>query len=405
MHEARQDQLKAAQQQLARLESFLQQDPANLRLLADAFRTALQCAEWERARLHLDLARSLQPDDASWTLREADFWLAQRRYAQARAVLEGLEQRAAPGSELAAVVTENLAFIDFSQGDDAACMARLEPLMQLHNPSAPGKASGSLQQLWLRTLHRQGSPATTCQWAAEAEIAGHLTAAGAGVASLAAIDSNDFAAAQRWLGLASASQLAPGMEVLATRATLALASRNAPAALQFADQALSLNPEDGRTWSLRGFSNLLAGKLQAAAADFGRALKFMPGHVGTWHGQGWTQVLLKDMPGAEASFRSALNLDRNFAESHGALAVVLALRQQAQQAQEQIELARRLDRAGLSSRYAEAILSGEVQDSQAIQRLAQRLIGGLKTPLGDSAADWLPKNPQSGSADKDPTKR
>ncbi|HSW18711.1 MAG TPA: tetratricopeptide repeat protein, partial [Ramlibacter sp.] len=115
-----------------------------------------------------------------------------------------------------------------------------------------------------------------------------------------------------------------------------------------------------------------------------------PSHIGTWHGLGWTQLLLQDLDGARASFETALELDRNFAENHGGLAVILALQKQAQAAREHIELAQRLDRANLSSRYAQALLSGEAQDTQAIQRLAQRLLGGRKAPLGGQMSDWLP---------------
>lgn len=405
MQESERAQMMAAREQLERLEGFMREDPANLKLLEDGFRAALRCGDWDRARIHLVQAQSLRPDDAYWPLREADFWLAQRRYKEARTVLERLEARAQPGSELAAVVIENLAFIDFSLCDDAACLAKLGPLMTPHSASAPGSMSGSLQQLWLRSLHRHGASARSCQWATDAELAGNLSPEGAGVASLAAIDHQDFAAAQRWLRLASASQTAPSMEVMATQATLALASHSAKDAQQFADQALGINPKDGRAWSIRGFSSLLAGNLGTAATDFGHALKFMPGHVGTWHGQGWTQVLMRDLAAAQGSFTSALELDRNLAESHGALAVVLALQKQPQRARQHIELARRLDRAGLSSRYAEAILSGEVQDAQAIQRLAQRLVGGVKGPLGDSVADWLSRSTDDGLAGIDSKQR
>jgi Flp pilus assembly protein TadD len=122
------------------------------------------------------------------------------------------------------------------------------------------------------------------------------------------------------------------------------------------------------------------------------ALTFIPAHIGTWHGQGWAQVLRRDLAAARRSFQAALELDRNFAESHGALAVVLALEQQEQAARKHIELAKRLDVEGLSARYAEAVLTGEAQDTQAVQRLAQRLLGGRKAPLGGAMRDWLTSN-------------
>jgi tetratricopeptide (TPR) repeat protein len=383
---------EAARRKLDRLESFLGHDPDNSMLQADAFRVALECGEWERADAVLRRAQAAQPGDPAWALREADFLLAQQRYPEAKALLERLASLAEPGSAFGKVVIQNLAFIDFRQADYAACVARLEPFTSAPSDAVVGGINGSLQQLWLRALHRHGEIARACEWTAAAEQAGLLDPAAAGVASLAAIDAEDFASAERWAKLALVSPPPPSIEVLITRASLALAARDPGGAREFADRALALNREDGRAWSARAFANMLQGDLDAAQQDFGQALTFMPGHIGTWHGQGWAQVLRRDLAAARRSFQTALELDRNFAESHGALAVVFALQQQGQAAREHVELAKRLDVEGLAARYAEAILSGEAQDGQAVQRLARRLLGGRKAPLGGAMRDWLTSN-------------
>ena len=131
------------------------------------------------------------------------------------------------------------------------------------------------------------------------------------------------------------------------------------------------------------------GNLTRAQTDFHRALKTMPSHIGTWHGLAWTQLRSQDLAAAQASFEQALAMDRNFAESHGGLAVVLAMRGQEAAAREHIELAVRLDRSNLSGQYAQALLSGEARNAAAVQRLAKRLLGGRAGPLGGSMADWL----------------
>lgn len=114
--------------------------------------------------------------------------------------------------------------------------------------------------------------------------------------------------------------------------------------------------------------------LSAAVTGFQRAISLMPMHIGTWHGQGWTHILRKDLAAARVSFEKALELDRNFAESHGGLAVVLALQGEAEAAKGQLELADRLDGANLSARYAQAVLSGDAQNAEFVQRLAERLL-------------------------------
>lgn len=388
---SKQARLEAVRQRLDRLEGFLRDDPDNTLLLGDAFETALQCGQWDRAQAHLQHAQARNPGDATWALREGDFWLAQQHYPQARLVLERLALLAEPGTAFANVVAHNLAHIDLREAAYAACVSRLEPLMQAADRPGGQAAGGLTQQLWLQALHRLGELARACAWTLAAEQAGRLDAGAAGVAALAAIDEGDFDAAARWVRLAQAAP--PGMELLVAQASLALAARDPAAARQFGAQALNINPLDGRAWSACGFADLLGGNLDAAAQDFRQALTYMPQHIGTWHGQGWTQLLRRDLAAARASFESALALDRNFAESHGGLAVVLALSQQAGPAREHIELAQRLERNNLSSRYAQAILSGEVQDTQAVQRLAHRLLGSRKAPLGGQMSDWLPPAP------------
>lgn len=385
-----QSRAQEASHRLDRFEAFLKADPENSRLLADAFHAALQCGEWERARGHLNHAQALQPGDAAWVLREGDFWLAQRRFDEARKVLGQLAQLAEPGTPFGAVVAHNLAFIDFELGAYADCIQKLEPWVSEVAPQGDASMS-DVQQLWLRALHRAGELERACEWAAKHEQSGTLHPAAAGVAALAAIDHEDVAAAQRWTLMAFNGPQAPTMEALASRATLALAGRDAKGAQQWADEALKLNPRDGRAWSARAFASLLTGDLATAAHDFKQAVAFMPEHVGTWHGQGWTHVLLNDILQARASFEAALARDRNFAESHGGLAVVLALQKQAHSAQEHIELALRLDKNSLSARYAQILLSGEARDAQIVQRLARHLLGARKAPLGESMADWLPQ--------------
>jgi tetratricopeptide (TPR) repeat protein len=376
--------LQAARERLDRLEAFLAQDAGNGPLRADAFQAALQCGEWDRARDHLDQGRTGHPSDAGWRLREADWLLAQARHAEALALLQVLRADAAPGSALDRAIVQDLGFIAFSQGRPADAVATLRPLA-----GSEEQAQAGLQQLWLRALHHAGEVEEACAWAAQCEARGQLDAGAAGIAALAAIDAGDFAAAQRWVRSAEAGG-ASNMETLVARSSVALAVPDPALAHRLAQEATRMNPRDGRAWSAQAFAELLGGELGAARASFRQALSFMPQHIGTWHGQGWTQILQRDLAAARESFAQALALDRNFAESHGGLAVVLALQGDGARAREHIALAQRLERADLSSRYAQAILDGEAQDAQAIQRLAHRLLGARRAPLGGTIGDALP---------------
>ncbi|QGW82259.1 tetratricopeptide repeat protein [Variovorax paradoxus] len=390
--------LAAARQRLDRLDGFLREDPSNNALLIDAFETALSCGEWERARFHLEHGQTLEAEPLAWRLREGDFWLAQQRYDEAAGVLEALTNTPQPPVGFAEVLLHNLAFIDLRRGRYQDCIARLAPTVEVGTAASevagtqPVVATRALQQLWLRALHHDGQLTRAMTWAKEAEASRQLDVSAAGVASLIAVDASELAAAQRWsaASLGGSTPDEPPVEALVAQASLALAARDAVRAAALADAALQRHPDDGRAWSTRGFAALLAGDLAAANAAFVRALSAMSAHIGTWHGLAWTQILQGNLPAARTSFEAALALDRNFGESHGGLAVVLAMQQLRQDAEAHAALAQRLDPGNLSGRYAIALLSGEVKDANDLQRLARRLLGGRAAPLGGDMADLLP---------------
>lgn len=384
-----------AVQRLERLDGYLRADPGNNALLIDAFETALACGDWERASNYLAQGQALKSEGLAWNLREADLCLAQQRYDEAVAVLDALGQTPNPPAGLREVLLHNLAFVDLRRGRFQECIAKLAGAMEL--PSATGQGeveqpqttTGALQQLWLRALHQEGELTRAIHWAQDAERERRLDWRAAGVASLIAIDASEFGAAQRWCAM-SLEGRAPReipVETFVTQASLALAGQDAARAIQFAEAALALSPGDGRAWSTRGFAALLEGAIGPARAAFLQAVSAMPKHIGTWHGLGWAQILGGELAGARQSFETALALDRNFAESHGGLAVVLAMQEQRTDAATHIALALKLDPQNVSGRYASALLEGGVRSADDLQRLARRLLRGRAAPLGGDMGD------------------
>ncbi|QRY35499.1 hypothetical protein JVX96_29785 (plasmid) [Variovorax sp. PDNC026] len=391
--------LSAARLRLERLEGFLREDPSNNALLIDAFETALACGEWDRAHACLQRGQTLGADPLAWRLREGDYWLAQQRYDESLEVLESLANTPSPPSGFTDVLVHNLAFVEFRRGRFDTCIHRLEPTLEStrkteHGTYAnagqqPRTAIRALQQLWLRALHHDGQIERAMAWARRAEQEDALDVQAGGIASLIAVDASDFAAAQKWstASLNDGSPLDHPVESLVAQASIALAAHDAAQAVKFTNAALQRQPGDGRAWSARGFAALLANDVAGAHSAFVKAVAAMPKHIGTWHGLGWTQILQGDLDAALGSFKAALEFDRNFAESQGGLAVVLTLQSQRQAAQEHAELALRLDKANLSGRYAQALLSGEVNDAKDVQRFARRLLAGRTGPLGGDMGD------------------
>jgi Flp pilus assembly protein TadD len=165
-----------------------------------------------------------------------------------------------------------------------------------------------------------------------------------------------------------------GQEALVARATVAMAEGDTVSAFGALRPALEARPDDGRTWSTLGMASLQARDVVGARSQFARASQLMPGHIGTWHGLGWSCLLLSDRAGALSAFQRALALDENFAESHGAVGLVLALGRRTEQAEYHLLRAERLDRRNLTSRYARALARGQAQDAQALRHLAEKLL-------------------------------
>ncbi len=376
----------ALTQRLDRLQAFLLQDPDNHVLRLDIFDTAMSAGDFDCAERQVAEAQEKQFDPAAWQFRQASLRIAQKRYAEAQDLLRALE--VAVGAHPS--ITHNLAYIEFQQQRYAACCDLLRPQMDTPIAGLTTPAPSALQVLWLRALHRLGLLEEAWKWVQDQRAAGALSESAAGIASLIAVDHNDLNEALVLSELALVHEPSQ-MEALVARATIALAQRDVVRARDLLARALECNPSDGRAWSASGFTEMLGMNIERAQQHFQQALLWMPKHIGTWHGKGWACLMQKDMAGARQAFDAALALDRNFAESHGGLAVVLALTGEPERAAEHIELAIRLDKTNLSARYAQAVLSGEAADIQGIQRLAQRLLGQRQAPMGGTMADWLPK--------------
>ena len=290
-------------------------------------------------------------------------------------------------------MAHDLAYIAFEERDYGGCAALLAPRIEART----GATAPASQVLWLRALHRAGELERGLQWAAAAEQRGMLHPLAAGVASLLAVDGDDLPAARRWAGTALEATGGASMEALLARSTLALSDQDAGMARDAADAALQINGSDGRAWSARAFANMLAGDLLRAGEDFDRAVDHMPGHIGTWLGRGWALLLRGEVEAARASFEAALAIDRNFGESHGALAVVAATTGDREQAEQHLQRALRLDAAALSAHYAQAILAGRARDPELLQRLLQRALRASQAVGGTSSRTTMPSSSGRGA--------
>lgn len=358
-----------ATERLASLETLLQEDPGNASLCAAAALAALDAGLASRASVLLDSASQDSGDTQLLHVRGL-VALAEHRFADAAAIFEALIQAGADAPAL----RFNLAYAQFRGGDLSAAEAGLRGLLAVE-----GAPPQTLVYL-VRSLHGQGRPEAALDAWQAAPDAFRTTQTG-GIVSLAALDAGRSDEARR-LSEAALAGAEPPPEALVTCATLLVGDGNLARAELLLDRAMQVTPNDGRVWSAVGAATLLGGDVAKAEMAFTRACEVLPQHVGSWVTLAWCQILSRDFAGARYSLDAALVLDRNFAETHGAFAVMHALLGQAVYAEQAIERALRLDRKSLSARYAQAILAGEASDRDAVQALALRLLRGRPGPDG-----------------------
>jgi tetratricopeptide (TPR) repeat protein len=365
--------VQAAHGRLNQLERYLISDPGNSMLLLDAFDTALAARQWDRAEFHLRHGQALGSFPVRWQVRAVDFHLAQQKLGSARDALAAVQTVLGSDPELDDQLLFRKGWIDFQERDYRSCIEQFSSRME--NSGQP-TVTAPLQQLWLRALHQVGELSRAERWIVAAASSNTLQPSAAGVASLISFDLGAFSRAQSEVELCfrQVDRDAVPIEAYVTAASLALAQKEAPRCVELANEALRINSKDGRALSALAFSKLLSGDLAAAMQAFQVALAEMPKHIGTWQGLAWTCVLLKDLDEAQRSFDAALDLDRNFAESHGGLAVVYALKLDREMATICLSKAIGLDPDNMPAQFAKAVLDGRVSDADSIRRLFDHLM-------------------------------
>jgi predicted Zn-dependent protease len=307
---------------LRRLAGYLQEDPENQALLADACEAAIACGEHAQALAYLATAERLAPGAPAWRLRRAHLCIASGELAQAAELLEAL--RAACGPQPA--LLHDLAHVRLLQGDALACHALLQPWMDAGDGPADGMPSEQralLQVHWLRACHRLDRLDQGWAWAQREQAAGPLAPAAAGAASLIATDLEQYDAA-RPLAEAALAADAGQPEALVALGSIALAAGDPLQAQQHLQRALERSPGDGRIEALLGFAGLLARDLRAARTHLEQAAQTMPDQAETWQALGWTRLLQREREAASAAFRTALALEGEGAASHAELGLQLA---------------------------------------------------------------------------------
>jgi tetratricopeptide (TPR) repeat protein len=357
------DQTEAASR-YQRLAAFLEQDPANARLIADTVEAAIDAGAFAAARALI----AALPDQSRLPPEFAHLdGVAAMGAADWSAAVVRFDALIASGAD-APPVRFNYAWSLTKLRQFDAALGALDAATVAALPQAAALA--------VQLRHQRGDMAAA-EREARAAIARfpEHAALNAAVSTLA-IDIED-----RDLAARCAHVAGDHPEALATAATLALGDEQLDEAARLFDQALDRNPGLPRAWIGRGLTRLLGPDKMAAAADIDRGAELFDTHLGSWIAAGWAQLLAGDRAAARARFERALALDDRFAESHGSLAVIDVLEGRPDPARRGVKIALRLDRACFSAALAGLLLAAAKGDQA---RADQILRQALATPIGGS---------------------
>lgn len=351
---------------LERLERLMGQDPENALLLADAAETALSLGLLDKAERYTSDELVADPNSPTARFRSASICIAQRRLEEAGAILDLLWNQ---GHHHPAVL-HNRAYVRFLAKDFAGCEAVLNRTMT----SGSASLEAPLQVLWLRALHHQDRLPEAWAWASATVAAGNLRLQAYAPASLIALDLGHLPEAKELADEAiRENPLQP--EALVARASVALAERSFDVARQLAERALGINTEDGRASLTLGIVELLQGNGQQALQRLEKAVAALPNHAMAWQALGWAAVVAGNLERAKQAFFKAREIDPSDADGAGGISLTLALQNDSAGAQQYLQEAQGLDPANDAARYAQAVLSGDMESLKGAEQVVSGWFG------------------------------
>lgn len=370
-------QTEPSPERLRKLLEFLQRDPDNLSLRKDAIRLAHDTRSWKIADELLAAGLTAQPLDPALHALLGYSHLQARRYADAeRELWAALSLGIEP-----AEVRYNLALSMFMQQRYADALEYLNaPLLPFELPLV-----SMLRARCLHRLQRLEEALASCE-----QYLLHVgpDAEGQGLMSLLCYDTGQADRAQRYAE-AAVELHDMQLEARVVLASLQLDRRDLRSAQQLFQAVLSIDSACGRARLGLALIALDEMKLDVARREAELAARAMPDHVGTWHVIAWTALLQGDLSEAARAFHEAIALDRNFAESHGGLALIAAIEGRREEASDSIKRALRLDPSSLSPRYAQIVLlqrEGRHREAQDILSDVLARTGGGELSYRDALA-------------------
>jgi tetratricopeptide (TPR) repeat protein len=345
-----------------RLASYLEHDPDNLALIADAATAAADEGETEAAAALLARHAALAPLPPALLNLGGLIAMQEQRYADAAAAFAALRE----AGEDAPPIRFNLAW--------ALAMAKdYEPALALLDDEviAVGPRAAALK---IQLLH-------------QAERLDEALACGAALAEtypdesslMGALASAALDAEQIELARAYARRAGSNHDGLATMGLLLLDENRLDESAALFDRVLGADPANPRALLGAGLGRLQRGDAAAAADRLDAAARRFEDHLGSWVAAGWAHYIKGDMAASRARFETALALDDTFAETHGGLAVLDIVEGDLESGRRRADVALRLDRNCLAGALAKSMILEKDGKAGAAQKVRE---AALNAPVG-----------------------
>lgn len=345
-----------------RLLGYLEQDPDNLQLIADAAEAAFtEGDEATAADLFARHEAHAPLPPAMLNLRGLAA-LKAGRVDEAAAAFERLRDMGERGP----AVRLNLAWALAMRGDYAEALPLADEEVAALGPSGAG--------LRVRLLHHLDRLDEAMEEGAR--FAAHYPADQVlmGTLANAALDADRPDLARVYAERAGAHH-----DGLTTMGLLLLDEDRTGESAALFNRVLARDAGNPRALLGKGLERLAAAGPAEAAAWLDRAAERFGDHLGTWIAAGWTYYVQGDLRTARARFETALGLDDTFAETQGALAVLAIAEGRIEEGRKRTEVALRLDRASFGAALATVMLLEHDGKPEAAARVRE---AAFNVPVG-----------------------
>jgi tetratricopeptide (TPR) repeat protein len=359
---------------LDQLLRFLDRDPGNLALIADAATAAYDAQALDTAAELVARYAAKAPVPATLANLHGLTALAQQRFADAAAVFCELRDAGHDDPRL----RFNLAWAYAMVGRHAEALTLLD--------DATVAASSRAPALKIQMMHHLGhfDGALAC---GESLAQRHPdNAALMGALATLAID-----AEQPDLARSYAERAGDIPEGLAALGVLTLGANDLAGSMTMFEAALRKEPNNARALMGKGLALLVSGNQRDAIAAIDRGAELFEDHLGSWIASGWAHFTAGDRAGARKSFERALAIDPNFAETHGGLAVLDIADGRQDEAHKRVDIALRLDRNCFGAALAKSMLLEKSGDTGGAQRVRDLALGAPVGEGGQTIAQALVK--------------